>query len=318
MSARCVLALAALLACACTRAPDGSYQGYAEGEFLYLAAPVGGELVELAVARGQVVQTGAPLFRLDPNPQSLQLEEAAQRAEQARARLADLEKGVRPSELAALEARLTSARSGLERAERDYERRRTLRDEGPAEAVADEELDRFRAERDVRAAEVAAVEAELETARLGGRADAVVGARREVDALDAARRQLAWQIDEKAVAAPAAGLVQDTLFRPGEYVPAGQPVVVLLPPENLRVRFFVPQDGLSSIGFGDRVEVAVDGLDRDLEARVDFVSSEAEYTPPVIYSKESRGKLVFRVEARLDPASARRLRPGQPLEVRLP
>jgi HlyD family secretion protein len=311
------LALLLASAVACAREDDGALQGYVEGESVWIAAPLGGELEELQAVEGATVAAGAPLFALDPQPQALAMEETEQRMAQARARLADLEKGGRPSELAALEARLASARAGLEHAERDLARRQELRDSGHTDAVSEEELDRYRTDRDVRRADAAALEAELETARLGGRADALEAARRDVDALAAQLAQLRWQVEEKRRAAPAAGLVQETLYRVGEYVAAGRPVVALLPPENVIVRFYVPQARLSALAPGDTVDVHADGLAPGATARVRFVSSEAEFTPPVIYSKETRAKLVFLVEAVPDAASVARLRPGQPLEVRL-
>jgi HlyD family secretion protein len=314
---RCAALLLAAAGLACARGDDGALQGYVEGESLWIAAPLGGELEELPAVEGASVAAGAPLFALDPEPQSLQVAEVEQRAAQARARLADLEKGGRPSELAALEARLTSARTALEHADREFARRAELRDAGQVDAVSEEELDRFRTERDVRRAETAALEAELETARLGGRADALEAARREIDALQAQLAQLRWQVEQKRQAAPAAGLVQETLFRVGEYVPAGRPVVELLPPENLVVRFYVSQAQLPTVSLGQAVSLRLDGLAQELNARVRFLSTQAEFTPPVIYSRESREKLVFLVEAAPDPDAVAHLRPGQPLEVRL-
>jgi HlyD family secretion protein len=311
-------ALLALLPLAgCAEEVRDVWQGYVEAELVYVASPLGGDLLELAVAEGQEVASGALLFRLDPNPEALQIEATREHLEQARARQADLEKGVRPSELAAIEARLESARAALERAERDFERRRELREAGHTDAVSDEELDRYRTERELRRAEVATLAAELDTARLGGREDAIEAARREVAALDAAVRELRWKIEEKQRAAPAGGLVQETLYDLGEYVPAGRPVVTLLPPRNLRVRFFVPQALLPAIALGDPIAVHADGLAEQAPATISFISPQAEYTPPVIYSRESREKLVFLVEAVPDESVVARLRPGQPVEVRL-
>ncbi len=306
---------AVLALSACSESAPPFFQGYVEGEYVYVASPHGGELVRLGVAKGDTVAAGAVLFELDPNPQALQIEETTQRLEQARSKLADLEKGLRPSELAAIEARLARARTGLGGAERELERRRELAEASASEAVSAEELDRFRTDRDMRRSEVASFEAELETARLGGRDDALAAARNEVGALEAAREELRWQLDQKSATAAAAGLVQDTLYRVGEYVQAGRAVIALLPPENVKIRFFVPQAKLSALHIGDAVEVHVDGLDQRIPARIRFLANEAEFTPPVIYSKESRTKLVFLIEAVPEASFVDRLRPGQPLEV---
>jgi HlyD family secretion protein len=117
------------------------------------------------------------------------------------------------------------------------------------------------------------------------------------------------------VASPAAGVVQQIYFRQGEMVPAGRPVLALLPPENLKLRFFVPESLVPKIAIGDMVSVSCDGCASDIAARVSFIAQAAEFTPPVIYSLEERSKLVFLVEARPDKPTA--LRVGQPVSVRV-
>jgi HlyD family secretion protein len=136
----------------------------------------------------------------------------------------------------------------------------------------------------------------------------------EVEAAKAALAQAAWRLDQKSVAAPVSGLVHETFFVEGEWVPAGRPVAALLPPGNVKARFYVPETSLSTISVGRDIEIRCDGCPAPLAAKVSYVSNQAEYTPPVLYSKESRAKLLFLVEARLQGAS---LRPGQPVDVTL-
>ena len=129
--------------------------------------------------------------------------------------------------------------------------------------------------------------------------------------------QAAWRLEQKSVAAPRSALVQDTFFVEGEWVAAGRPVASLLPPGNVKARFYVPETVLGSLAVGRDVELRCDGCPAPVAAKVSYISSQAEYTPPVLYSKESRGKLLYLVEARPDPAEGLKLRPGQPLDVRL-
>jgi HlyD family secretion protein len=309
------LAIAALVGC---KDPDpGYYQGYVEGEYVYVGSSVAGVLQVLEVAKGQTVAKGAPLFQLDPNPQVLQVAEANRRMERARAQVADLGQGSRPSELAAIEARLDKARASLALAQGDLGRREELFQEGNTDAISLEELESAQADVAIRRAEVGAIEAEHETARLGGRSDAVVAAQKEVESLAAFAQQMTWQLEEKSVVAPQAGFIQDTLFSEGEFVPAGRPAVSLLPPGNLKIRFFVPQSLLPSLQVGRSVEVRFDGMDSSFSGEISFIAPEAEFTPPVIYSKESRVTLVFMVEALPEGRALEYLRPGQPLEVYL-
>ena len=138
--------------------------------------------------------------------------------------------------------------------------------------------------------------------------------------LEAARAQLAqtnWRVEQKSQDAPQAGLVYDTFFVQGEWVPAGRPVVSLLPPGNIKLRFFVPETAVGAIKVGQHVTVSCDGCGTPIPATVSYVSPQPEYTPPVIYSREERAKLVFLIEARPDATQATRLKPGQPVDVKL-
>ncbi|MEY2880285.1 MAG: hypothetical protein RLZZ15_2665, partial [Verrucomicrobiota bacterium] len=134
----------------------------------------------------------------------------------------------------------------------------------------------------------------------------------------AAQERADWSVAQKTQAAPRAAqpaLVYDTLFREGEFVPAGTPVVALLPPENLKVRFFVPEAEFAALKAGDALRVAITGR-LALAARVSFLSPTPEYTPPILYNRENRAKLVFMVEAVFaDATAARDLHPGQPADV---
>ena len=124
-----------------------------------------------------------------------------------------------------------------------------------------------------------------------------------------------WELSQTRREAPQAGLVFDTLYRKGEWVAAGRPVVMLLPPENVKVRAFVPETQIGAIHAGDGIRVTVDGLAESVVGRVSFISPQAEYTPPVIYSRQARSKQVFLVEAVFDPNVATNLHLGQPVDV---
>jgi HlyD family secretion protein len=127
--------------------------------------------------------------------------------------------------------------------------------------------------------------------------------------------QAEWNLSHMNQNAPRAGLIFDTLYREGEWVAANRPVISLLPPQNVKLRAFVPQERLGAIHAGDAVRVFIDGAAAPVTGKVSFISPRAEYTPPVIYSREGRSKLVFMVEAIFDPAVAVKLHPGQPVDV---
>jgi len=299
---------------ACDRRPEGLYQGYVEGDFVYVAAPLSGELVALNVERGRRVETGEKLFTLEHDFEQAGADEARAEADRAEQNLADLMKGKRPTELAALKAALTSARERRELSRAEFERRERLFGQG---FVSEESFDEARTAWRRDKAEVERLENELATARLGGREDAVKAAAAEADAARQALEQARWQLTQKSRLAPAGGLVFDTLYEVGEQVPAGRPVVSLLPPENIKIRFFVPEPVVGSLAIGQQVRVSFDGAGRDYSATIHFVSPEAEYTPPVIFSRQTRAKLVFLVEAYPDEKEASVFHPGQPVDVRI-
>jgi HlyD family secretion protein len=312
----CVTAMMATMGilAGCSRREPEQVQGYVEGEYVYVASPLAGTLESLYVQRGVQVKQGDPLFALEGEPEKAAVDEAAQRLAQARATLEDLKKGKRPTEVEATEAQLRQAQAALTLSQEELARQEQLFSSG---ATTPQILDQARAVREQDRQRVAQLEADLKTARLGGRSDQIVAAEANARALEAAMAKAQWNLSQKRQTAPQAGLVFDTLYKPGEWVAAGRPVVSLLPPENIKVRAFVPETRIAAIGPGDSVQVAMDGLPEPIMGTVSFISPRAEYTPPVIYSRESREKLVFMIEISFDPETAARLHPGQPVDVHL-
>jgi HlyD family secretion protein len=298
----------------CRENAETIYQGYIEGDYVLLASPQAGRLTQLAVTRGSLVEAGDLLFSLDPEPEVSMVETAGQEVRRAESRLQDLLKGGRPSELAALRSRQDQARASLALSLSEFKRREKMYEQ---QAIAREELERARADLKRDQAALAELKAQLATAQLGSRSDTIDAARAELAAARARLKQAEWAAAQKTRTAPQAALVFDTLFKPAELVPAGAPVVSLLPPQNLKILFFVPEPLLATLRIGQRISVAIDGHPEDLAAQISFISPAAEYTPPVIYSRETRAKLVFRVEARPETSSTAGLHPGQPVDVRL-
>jgi HlyD family secretion protein len=238
--------LALFVMASCRDRPNDRFQGYVEGEFVYVASPLAGQLETLSVQRGQQVTAEQPLFALD---------ETAEKAAR------------------------DQAEAALVLSEAEFARQQDLLRKGPA---SKQDFDRAHSARD------------QDRQRL---------------------TQAQWNYDQKRQSAPEAGFVYDTLYRQGEWVAAGKPVVVLLPPQNIKVRAFVPETRIGTIHYGDIVRVTVDGVRDPFVGKVSYISPHAEYTPPVIYSRESRQKLVFMVEAVFDPAISAKLHPGQPVDV---
>jgi HlyD family secretion protein len=307
-------ALLGLLA-ACSRSAQAPLQGYVEGEYVRVAAPFAGTLVRLDVQRGAQVRSGAPLFALESQNEDAARREAEARVRQAEAQLEDLRKGRRPSEIAAVRAQLAQADAAAKLSERELARQEDLVAKG---FVSRQALDQARSARDRDRDRVAELRANLATAVEGSRPDEIRAGEAQAAAARQALAQADWRLAQKSIETGVAGVVTDTLFVLGEWVPAGAPVVSILPPGNVKVRFFVPEPVLGRVHVGDRVRISCDGCGAPFEASVSFIAPQAEYTPPVIYSKESRAKMVFLVEARPAGEEAARLHPGQPVDVALP
>ena len=312
---RTVLAVAvALVLAACGNSEPTSLQGYVEGEYVRVAAPFAGTLVTLDAERGRSVEAGAPLFALEAENEDAARREARERAKRAEAQLDDLRKGKRPTEIDAVRAQLAQAQVAANLSEKEYARQLDLVSKG---FVSQQRADEARAARDRDRNRVAELQAQLDTVRAGTRPDEIRAAEAEANAARAALAQAEWKLRQKSVASSVTGTVVDTLFVRGEWVPSGAPVVSMLPPANVKVRFFIPEPRLGNVKVGQKVQLACDGCGAPIGATIAFIAPQAEFTPPVIYSKDSRAKLVFLVEARPAAADAAKLHPGQPVDVTL-
>lgn len=289
-----------------------SFQGYVEGEFVLVSPTVGGQLVTLSVERGQHVEAGAPLFALDQADEKAARDQAAAMLAQAQDRLSNLAKGKRRPEIEVIAAQKAQAEAQVRLAQLELDRQKKLIG---SPAFAKQQFDQAQASFDQQTARVAELRAQLQVAEMSlGRDDELRAAVGDVTANQAALAQAQWKLDQKTLEAPAAALVADTYFNPGEMINPGQAVVSLLPPGNIKVRFFVPQEALAQFPIGARVTIHCDACARDIPGTVRFVSPQAEYTPPVLYNRENRNRLVFMIEAR-PTETPEALRPGQPVDV---
>ena len=308
------IAIAALALAACEKPAGGKVTGYTEGDYVYVGAPDGGWVTEVLVQRGAEVKVGDALFALDAEAQLAARNQAASQVKQAQAQLADLEKPRRPDEIAALEATLRQAQAALQFAQSDFDRADKLRATG---FVSQSVLDQKKSARDSAAAQVKQAAANLDLARKGARSDAIGAAQANVAAATGALDRAEYALSQRRIAAKVAGRVEDTLRRAGEFVPPGGAVISLLPPGNIKVRFFVAESDRARLPVGQEVRIGCDGCPSNASAKVSFVAANAEYTPPVIYSIGSREKLVWLVEA-VPLGGTLKLSPGQPVDVVLP
>jgi HlyD family secretion protein len=308
------VAFAAALA-SCDNGPPPGYQGYVEGEFVYVSSPISGRLDQLLVKRGDRISVGAPLFALEAVNEAAALRQSEEQLKAAQAQLADLNVGKRPPEQDVTRAQLQQALVDDKKLATQL-----ARDEAQfaVGGIARQQLDDSRAAREAAAARVRQLQSELTVAVLPSRGDQIKAQLAQVAAAQAVVDQARWKLDQKTVVATHAGRVFDTPYRLGEWVAAGNPVVRMLPPQYVKVRFFVPEAIVGGLQVGRKVSIRCDGCAAEVPGTLSYVSTEAEFTPPIIYSNETRGKLVYMIEALPAADSSVKLNPGQPVNVRLP
>ena len=233
---------------------------------------------------------------------------AAGKLAEAQARLANLETRSRDTEIAQARADLADLVATRERMAKDLARNEELLRTG---AASRQTVDQQRAELSSGSARVEAAIAKLAQMQSPtGREYEIAAQRAMVAQARAGLAQAEWQVAQRHVAAPVAALVSDTYARPGETINAGVPVVSLLPPQNILVRFFIPETELATVHVGDRLAIGCDACAPGITATITFIASQPEYTPPVIYSESNREKLVYLIEAHPTPEQATQLKTG--------
>ena len=291
------------------------YLGYVEGETSLIAPPAAGRLVERPVERGDQVKKGQRLYVIDPVLAQAEVSRTEGALAESKARYENLLKGKRQEEkdVTTLQRRETEA--ALAMAEIELKRQTELVAKGYSTRKDYDQAESQARQLRSRAASLGAQERVNE---LAARPDEIAAAKAMVDQNQANLDQARKRLDDLMPVAPEDGLIENTFFNIGEWVPAGTPVVSLLPPHRVKLRFYVPEEDIASARMGQQVSFTCDSCATDLTARIIYISPRSEFTPPVIYSQTARTKLVFLIEARPEqgqgPAPVK-LSPGMPVTV---
>jgi HlyD family secretion protein len=276
--------------------------GYIEGESLFLAAPVAGTVSSITAEEGQRVDAGARLFTIDPATLSAQGEQARAQLAEARTQIATAAANAQQAE-----AEATAAAADADKARRDLNRLLSVRRDDPA-AVAGKDIDAANAA-------LREANARLNAARqlAAARRSQIAAARAQENQARGGEREVAIRVGQLAPPSPSPARVEEIFYRPGEWVAANQPVVSLLPDDRVKIRFFVPEQEVARYRPGRNVRFSCDGCAAGMTAKINYVSPRPEFTPPVIFSRDTRDRLVFMVEAL--PARPANLMPGLPVDV---
>lgn len=312
MSLLCSLPLAAQLFSACAPAAPLAV-GYVEGDYVLLAPIEVAQVETIAVKRGDRVAPGRPVVTLENADAKIAIAQAEAALAQAQAQLADLQVGKRPEEIAVLKAQVDMAKAQAADAKRRYIRASDLFKRGTGTQA---DYDTASATLETANAQVGQAEANLAVGGLPARPETIKAADNQVRQAQSALEQAQWRLSKRVLTAPSPGRVNDVIRYPGDTAGPTAPVISILPDGAVKLSVYVPESAFSSVDVGTLLNVHCDGCGSGVKARVSYVSPDPEFTPPVIYSLETRQKLVYLVEARPE-GDASALQPGQIVDVNL-
>jgi HlyD family secretion protein len=313
MSFVCSIPLVASLFASCA-APASVSVGYVEGEYALLAPIENAQVRTVLVRRGEAVAQGQELAKVEDADAAIAVDQAEAALAQAKAQLADLRQGKRPEEIAVLAAALRSAEAQADEARRVVKRTEELNQKGIATQA---DLDKAATSLEIADAAVGKAKADLEVAKLPARPETIEAATHQVDQAQASLGQAQWRLSKRQITAPAAGRISDVIRNAGDISGPAAPVISMLPDGAVKIKFYVREPEFASLAVGQLLSVRCDGCPAGLTARVSYVSPDPEFTPPVIYSLDSRQKLSHLVEAKPE-GDATALQPGQIVDVALP
>lgn len=288
--------------------PENIFNGYTEADYVYVAPAAAGRIDKISVEQGERVFQGQQLYALDKTSAEAAMRAAQARVHVAEANLANLQTGSRDQEIAVIRAELARAEAQRDLAANTLSRSERLFDQGN---VSRAQVDTDRATLASAEAQVAELQAQLKVAELPARDAQRIAAEATLDAARADAEAARSAFEDRIILSPATGLVDSRYFGAGEVAGAGVPVLSILPDGALRAIFFVPEGQRAAIAIGDRLAVTCTGCKDGLFATVTRLASDPQYTPPIIYSREERHRLVFRAEAMMSVDSG--LLPGQPI-----
>lgn len=312
MSILCSIPLAASLFSACA-GPAPLAVGYVEGDYVLLAPIEVTQVNSIAVKRGDRVEAGKPVALMEVADTNIAVAQAEAALAQAQSQLADLRLGKRPEEIAVLEATVRSTKAQAASAQRTLARTQDLAKRGVATQA---QLDDAATQLEVTQAAIGQATANLAVGQLPARVEAIKAAENAVKVAQAQLDQARWRLSQRSITAPAPGRITDVIRNPGDLAGPSAPVLEMLPDDAVKLVVYIPETDFSKVDIGTLLKVNCDGCGPGIRAKVSYVSPDPEFTPPVIYSLETRQKLVYLVEARpVDPSSP--LQPGQIVDVAL-
>lgn len=288
--------------------------GYIEGDYRYLVAPRSGWLKSVTVNLGDAIHQGQLVFKYRSDSEQFAVNQADAQLQSQIAQSQNLTTGARPEEIASLQAQFKAAQAQLLLAKQTLERYQMLQ---RSDAVAQVQVDEMVAQVKTAQASVDSIQAQIRAANLPARKQTLTASIATSKAAKAVLEKAQYDLSQLNVNSELAGEVSQVYYHTGEYVTQGQPIVQLLPHASRKIIFYIPQDKLSTLKVGQVVKLqSIASQQPLLNATINYISPQASYTPPVIYSNENADKLTFRVEGVLNSTGdTPNLQVGQPVQV---
>ncbi|BCE03158.1 HlyD family secretion protein [Marinicellulosiphila megalodicopiae] len=273
---------------------DSVLIGYIEADYRYVNSQQAGLIVKQNVKAGDVVSEGDVVFELDKTLINLQIKEVQARINQAQALVKDSQQGLRDDEIDSLKAQLNESQTIVDLKQKELTRTQNLLKQGLiSKSIGDVASSEF----ETAQARVNTIQAKIRAANLPARDGVTQSALANQSAIEQQLAQLNWQLSQRDIVAHFSGKIFDVYYEKGEHIFARQPLIAIVPNNELSVKFFVEEPLLSQMKLGKKVFVHADGIAKPIEASISYIATKAQFTPPVIYSKDSREKMVFKLEA---------------------
>jgi len=290
--------------------PDLSFSGYVEADYVYVAPTATGRIDVIKVVENQPVAAGDTLFEQDRAQHLAALLATRSTAAALQAAADNIRTGAREEELAVVRAQLEMAEANLALSQANLDRDLKLLNDG---FVADVKVDQERATLAGAVAQVNQLKAQLVSMELPARSAELLKAEANVQAALAEVSAATARLDAQTTVSPVSGRVERVLYEVGEVAMVAAPVISILPDGPHAVIFYITEERLSEFEIGDPLSLSCDGCPDGLQVTLENIESQPEFTPPIIYSKDERSRLVFRAKARLPELVS--LNPGQPVSL---
>jgi HlyD family secretion protein len=298
----------------CDSADNYHYSGYSHGDFIYLSYNNSERIEKILVKKGDRVKVGQSLVQMEKYSAQNSLHQAEKNYQAESALLHNLEYGQRSQELDVTRSRLESARSAANKTHRQLARYRKLY---ASQVISAAEWEKINDDYIQKSSQVNELVSELKAKQLPARKPEINNQMSRVQAAKLQWDKAEWDLEQSLLTAPEDARVYDLLYRSGERPLAGKPIISLLPDKNIKVRFFVPESQLGALNIGMKVRLLCDACTENITGMINYISPEAEYTPPVIFSSKRREKLLFMAEAIPSGEQASRIKVGQPVSVEI-